>query len=377
MDDQLGINGVDKTELERVMHKLENVAGWHAMKAYDRTLLCCEELSKAGIAIPSWTSVRTMIGKGSAHDINRAKKDYREKQGLMLRKMDFLSQSLPPQLATMLSSIWEFACVEAKSRFSEEVSEWDSRLEEMQYKVDLANDQLEVAMRQRDSALDKLQGEQKLNGNLESQISELKATLQGEQKRSEARIDELQKQLSAVLLDRENIKTAYEELKESSELNSDKLEREVLSMANDAKQLQQRHSTLESAYEHLKAELVSCNDDRYQIQQSLISAERRLTELREESIKTQSVNDSYLREITRLTNENTQKTAEISSRDELVSNLRSEVSVVTGELKSKLDMLTIITANLNEAEIRYKELMQVMSAKAIITKNIKTKKSSI
>lgn len=54
----------------------------------------------------------------------------------------------------MLSSIWEFACIEAKNRFSEDVSECDSRLEEMQYKVDLTNDQLEVAIRQRDRALD-------------------------------------------------------------------------------------------------------------------------------------------------------------------------------------------------------------------------------
>ncbi|HFP7106002.1 TPA: hypothetical protein ACHKEO_003616, partial [Yersinia enterocolitica] len=205
-------------------------------------------------------------------------------------------------------------------------------------------------------------------------ISELKATLQGEQKRSEARIDELQKQLSAVLLDRENIKTEYEELKESSELNIDKLEREVLSMANDAKQLQQRHSTLESAYEHLKAELVSCNDDRYQIQQSLISTERRLTELREETIKTQSVNDSYLRDIERLTTENIQKTTEISNQDKLVSSLRSEVSALTGELKSKQELLAIFTANLNEAEARYKELVQVMSAKVMTTKVTKAKK---
>ncbi len=374
MDAKLGINGVDTAELERIMQKLEHVTGWQTMKAYDRTLLCCEELSKAGVAIPSWTSVRTMIGKGSAHDINRAKKDYREKQGLMLRKMDFLSQSLPPQLATMLSSIWEFSCVEAKNRFSEDVSEWNSRLEEMQYKVDLATDQLEVAIRQRDSALDKLQGEQKLNGNLESQISELKATLQGEQKRSEARIEELQKQLSTVLLDRENIKTAYDELKESSELKIDKLEREVLSMANDAKQQLQRHSTLESAYAHLQAELAACNDDRSQIQRSLKDSERRLSELREETIKLQSTNDSYLRDIERLSVENAQKTAEIFDRDELVINLRSEVSAVTGELKSKLDMLAIITANLNEAEARYKELVQVMSAKVITTKNTKTKK---
>ena len=89
---------------------------WAKLNAYERTKLACQELTRAGAPIPAWTALRDIIRKGSAGDINRAKKDFRLEHAEALRKMEgFSADGVPPALTPHILGMW----TEAIKNFAE------------------------------------------------------------------------------------------------------------------------------------------------------------------------------------------------------------------------------------------------------------------
>jgi len=105
--------------------------GWDAMNAYARTKLVCAELLRAGAPIPAWTTIRGLIGKGSANDINRAKKDFRLEHAQSLRKLEgFSAEGVPQTLTPHILGLWQAAIAHAQGVFSEKERVWEAEVED-------------------------------------------------------------------------------------------------------------------------------------------------------------------------------------------------------------------------------------------------------
>ena len=91
-----------------VKEHLQSLPDWERLNAYDRTQHCCVELLRRGLPIPSWTSIRDLIGKGSSGDINQAKADYRNTLAQTLRDAESI-KGVPAALVPHVAGIWKAA----------------------------------------------------------------------------------------------------------------------------------------------------------------------------------------------------------------------------------------------------------------------------
>lgn len=89
------------------------------VSAYERTKICCEVLSRLGVRIPSWLVIRGYIKKGSATDINRGIKDFRQEQGVRLQRLNQRPEGLPVALTQPMQALWHAALAEARTDFEE------------------------------------------------------------------------------------------------------------------------------------------------------------------------------------------------------------------------------------------------------------------
>ncbi len=94
--------------------------GWEKLNAYERTKIACKELTLDGAQIPGWIDMRELIGKGSAGDINRAKRDFRLEHAQELRALeDVAPAGVPTELSEHILAFWQLARKHAKAAYSE------------------------------------------------------------------------------------------------------------------------------------------------------------------------------------------------------------------------------------------------------------------
>lgn len=124
---------------------LEATPDWNNLTAYEMTKRCCIELTKRGRRVPSWVSIRNIIGKGSANDINRGKEDFRHEHGEVLRKMGDV-KGVPDALAPHVISLWMTAVDLVRKEFDEQVAEWQVQIAQAEAARDQALEQ-ESALR--------------------------------------------------------------------------------------------------------------------------------------------------------------------------------------------------------------------------------------
>lgn len=145
------------------------------MTAYDRAKQCCAEITRIGEAIPSWTVIRDIIGKGSAGDINRAKRDFRVEHGAALRKMEgFEAQGVPESLTPHIVGLWQTAIEHVRAEFSEKEESW-------QEQINFAENARAHADAQRDKAIIETQALQAKTQGLEESIETLRSQVASEQ----------------------------------------------------------------------------------------------------------------------------------------------------------------------------------------------------
>lgn len=108
---------------------LKQTPGWATMSAYARTKLLCRALARQGVKIPGWMAIRDLIEKGSATDINRAKRDHAEEQGKELSEADVLAAGLPEVLAKPMRDVYQAAVAYVESSYANRVAEWRFQLD--------------------------------------------------------------------------------------------------------------------------------------------------------------------------------------------------------------------------------------------------------
>ncbi len=141
---------------------LQGRAGWEVLTAYERTKALLEVLARKGVEAPNWAVIRSLIGKGSAGDINRAKRDYRKELGVQLGRMRG-AKGMTDEVGEAFSKIWLLAVEQAAKTFDEQVSAITADLE----RAEAAQADAESA---RDGALASAQALQGEKAGLEASI---------------------------------------------------------------------------------------------------------------------------------------------------------------------------------------------------------------
>jgi hypothetical protein len=74
-----------KDELIKEFSASQTYEGMNALKLAQH---CCEKLAMLGQPLPGWREIREIIGKGSANDINKGKREYQDQQGRKLTQLN-------------------------------------------------------------------------------------------------------------------------------------------------------------------------------------------------------------------------------------------------------------------------------------------------
>jgi len=159
---------IQMSDFEDLRATLMSIPVWDSLSAYEMTKHCCVELTRRGQRLPSWMSIREIIGKGSANDINRGKEDFRREHGDALRKMNGFVKGVPEALAPHILGFWAAAISLVREEFDGQVAQWQTQIEH----AEAAAAHAEV---ERDQAVGRVEA---LQGQVAG-LQEAMATLQG------------------------------------------------------------------------------------------------------------------------------------------------------------------------------------------------------
>jgi len=184
------------------------------MSAYTRTKLACAELTRAGASIPAWTTLRDLVGKGSANDINRAKKDFRQEHADALRKMEeFSAEGVPQVLTPHILGLWQAAIAYAQDAYAEKARVWQEQVERAAAERQHAQDELAraqaaaqalqvnvVELEQTCLALqEQVRSEQVARAQAEKMIDDIRADLVGQRDRLDAALAHAQAEMEKAI----------------------------------------------------------------------------------------------------------------------------------------------------------------------------------
>lgn len=130
--------------------------------AFERTKVVCRVLTEEGQPIPGWMPIRDIISKGSATDINRGIKAFREEHAAMLRTMRGGDVVMPEALARRFADLWKDALTEAGNTFASDVLAWQqqiSQAQELQQQAEAERDDLSRKLLETQAVVERLNGE--------------------------------------------------------------------------------------------------------------------------------------------------------------------------------------------------------------------------
>lgn len=194
---------------------------WQNLNAYERTKRCCAELTQRGQRLPSWMSLRDIIGKGSANDINRGKDDFRREHGEALTQMNGVVRGVPEALAPHILGFWTAALAEVRAEFAAQVTDWQARIERADAAAAHAEAEREQAIHHADTLHAQIEGLQAAQATLQGRVATEQAAREQAERMFDANRQELaeqrdelraalahsQKELSAAITRLEGVET--------------------------------------------------------------------------------------------------------------------------------------------------------------------------
>lgn len=152
--------------------QLQTRTGWEVLTAYERTKALLEILARWGEDAPNWAVIRELIGKGSAGDINRAKRDFRKELGVQLGRMRG-AKGMTEEASEAFSKVWLLAVEQAAKTFDEQLSAMTADLE----RAEAAQADAEA---QREEALSRVQALEGEKAGLQASAASLQALVDAE-----------------------------------------------------------------------------------------------------------------------------------------------------------------------------------------------------
>lgn len=142
---------LDQIGISAARARLLTTHGWEKMSAYERTMVCCRELTRCGYSIPGWNVLREIIEKGSGTDISRGKAAYLAELADQMTQVEADSKTVnldvPDNISDLFESLWRTAVKEAGLAFAIRTAEVNQKLElnEQQMEHERANAEQAIA----------------------------------------------------------------------------------------------------------------------------------------------------------------------------------------------------------------------------------------
>jgi chromosome segregation ATPase len=250
-----------------------------------------------GERIPSWITIRNLIGKGSSNDINRGKEDFRQEHGLALRNMTGFVDGVPGDVTAQVQNLWSLAVNHAANEFESQSKHWQL--------------QLKLFESERDQAAASVE-------NLNKQLSELKSIAGA-----------LKEQVAIECIGR---KQAERLLETNQQEISDQRERLRAALDNSQDELKSAISRLEGAESHALMEIERVKSDsqkKMDAFEAYYAKEKSAKEadlaILERKLQTQTVNESSNRQkIIFLEQENCELKERLKRDELLIDKLSSD-----------------------------------------------------
>lgn len=160
--------------------RFATMADWESLSAREQTKRCCAEMLQLGIQPLGWEQIRTIIGKGSATDINRGKKEFFRENAQQYAKLRGYVPGMPDALASHVLTFWSEALALARQEYEADAEAWQKAVAEAEEAVKTAETERDDAQQDRARLQDTLSETETRLRALEDEEKRLQATLDAE-----------------------------------------------------------------------------------------------------------------------------------------------------------------------------------------------------
>lgn len=245
--------------------------------AYELTKIACDAITKSGKKIPSWMVLRSLIGKGSANDINRAKVDYHIELGEQIRNNGQQLSQIPTELVDSFLSLWTVAQNAAYEQYAEArmsadqlIAEAENRVTDVEEKYTIVINQL--AYHEKENGLIK-----KNNELLSDQLAETKKASIEAGRRFESSLNEKERQLNTALELTEQERQAHEKTRQKAETTINSLNQELTETATRSAQHLRNVERLEAEVNQHLSRVGQLTESRQKDQETISTLQEKIS----------------------------------------------------------------------------------------------------
>lgn len=292
---------------EELIKPLQGRQDWITMSAADRTYAACEILQNAGFQLPSWTVIRSLIGKGSGNDINNAKKRFLKDHADRRKKMNGIPEDLPKQLIPVFKTLWMESVTCALDSIKTEEALLRAQIESLEDELAKSDETIANLQLARAEIESKLELSEKDVANYHTQLEAERATRKSIEQTYQQAVADAKAQHDLLM---DSLRSAREELDKAAQRMEAQEER-ALRMIDEIKtesgkriqsveskasadraehQVQLRR--LDGQLKEAKAELATATEENSTLKISNATLSREVVFLNEQLTKAQELNES-------------------------------------------------------------------------------------
>ena len=160
-------------DIEEIRRECTKDPSYFKGNAYERTLIACDVLTRMGLPVPSWTTLREIIEKGSSGDINRGKAAFREQHAEKLKRLGATPAGIPEALTPFVKRLWDTAIEHANEALSDREEAASAQVRAAEESRDQAIEAATALASERDVARAEVEG-------LKTTLAQVSASLDSE-----------------------------------------------------------------------------------------------------------------------------------------------------------------------------------------------------
>ncbi|QTP13381.1 DNA-binding protein [Serratia symbiotica] len=178
---------------EQLIKEFSASQTYEGMNALQLAQQCCEKLAMLGQPLPGWREIREIIGKGSANDINKGKREYQDQQGKKLTQLNEMP-GVTEDMVEVMMLLRQKAFDVVSDSFKTQVIGWQNQVAEFRRQADESDERCEAAIRERDSWERQANDRQALIDGLSEQLEDSRRSSKSNIGRLEVSLEEARSQ---------------------------------------------------------------------------------------------------------------------------------------------------------------------------------------
>lgn len=230
---------------EQLIKEFSASQTYEGMNALQLAQHCCEKLAMLGQPLPGWREIREIIGKGSANDINKGKREYQDQQGKKLTQLNEMP-GVTEDMVEVMMLLRQKAFDVVSDSFKTQVIGWQNQVDEFRRQADESDERCEAAIRERDSWERQANDRQALIDGLSEQLEDSRRSSKSVIDRLEASLEEARSQAMVANQRYEQATANLSELAFKTDAEISSLEKALLSKTGELEKTASENSQLKN-----------------------------------------------------------------------------------------------------------------------------------